>query len=165
MFLSNRAAVLSALGLILSLQLTGCSKDKAQDESTSPQISHADDNVQGDSDAGKAMGLQTVHFGFDSYTLNAEAKTVLDANAQVLKDHASVKVQIEGHCDEKGGIQYNLALGEKRANAARKYMMDKGVSGDRVTTISFGKEKPLNAGHDEAAWAQNRRGNFVITAK
>ncbi|MGK5082951.1 peptidoglycan-associated lipoprotein Pal [Bdellovibrionota bacterium FG-1] len=144
----------------------GCSSNKPKtDEGAVPNAPAADENLSGDSDSGKAMGLQTVHFGYDSSTLDAEAKTVLETNASLLKGKASVKVQVEGHCDHRGGIQYNIALGEKRANAAKSYLVDLGVSADRISTISFGKERPLDTGTSEAAYAKNRRGNFVVTAK
>ncbi len=76
-----------------------------------------------------------------------------------------MKVQVEGHCDERGGVQYNLALGENRAKAVKEYLSGLGVESGRVTTISYGKERPVAFGHDEEAWGQNRRGNFVVTAK
>ena len=118
----------------------------------------------GDSDSGKAMGLQTVHFPYDSFVLDSEAKSFLASNANIMKDKANLKVQIEGHCDARGGIQYNIALGEKRANSVKKYIVDLGVAGDRITVISFGKEKPVDPGTTEEAYAKNRRGNFVITS-
>ena len=124
-----------------------------------------DENMMGDSDSGQAMGLQTVHFDYDSYSLTNEAKSILDGNVKILQDKTNLRIQIEGHCDERGGIQYNLALGEKRANAVRKFLMDRGISGDRTSTISYGKERPLDAGHTEEAWTKNRRANAVITAR
>jgi peptidoglycan-associated lipoprotein len=119
----------------------------------------------GDSDSGKAMGLQTVHFGYDAYLLDEEAKSTLKANAQILKDKPSAKIQVEGHCDQRGGIQYNIALGEKRANAVKKFLVDQGIKADRVSTISMGKEKPIDPGSTEDAHAKNRRGNFVVTSR
>ena len=83
----------------------------------------------------------------------------------VVKENSSVNVQIEGHCDERGGIQYNLALGEKRANAIAQQMAAAGISKARIATITMGKEKPLVMGSDESSWSKNRRGNFVITSK
>lgn len=121
--------------------------------------------LNGDSDSGKAGGLQSVYFDFNTAELRAETRTTLDANAQFLKDNATVEVQVEGHCDERGGVQYNLALGEKRAIAVRDYLTAMGVDSKRISIISFGKERPVSFGHAEDAWAQNRRGNFVVTAK
>lgn len=143
----------------------GCAgKKKAQDEVV-PNSVNADENAMGDSDSGKAGGLKTVRFPYDSFVLTNEAKGVLNDNIAILKAKPNLNVQIEGHCDERGGIQYNIALGEKRANAVKKFIVDAGISGNRVSTISFGKERPINPGHDEAAWAENRRGNFVITSQ
>lgn len=111
------------------------------------------------------MGLQSINFAYDAYTLTPEAKTILKANAQIMKDKASIKIQVEGHCDQRGGIQYNIALGEKRANSVRKFLTDEGVAKDRVEIISFGKEKPLDPSETEAAYAKNRRANFVVTSR
>jgi len=161
-FASRILTVILAMAMI---SLAGCSQKKtAGDESTSSSGA-MDANTMGDSDNGKAMGLQTVNFPYDSSSLDATAKGVLKANAAILSGNGGLKVQIEGHCDTRGGIQYNIALGEKRANAAKKYLEDLGVAADRVTTISYGKERPLDPGSSEEAHAKNRRGNFVITAK
>jgi peptidoglycan-associated lipoprotein len=80
-------------------------------------------------------------------------------------NYPRVKIQVEGHCDERGTNEYNLALGERRANAAKKYLVSLGVSTDRISSISYGEEKPLDAGHNEEAWSKNRRGHFVILSK
>ena len=151
---------------LLGFALASCSKKQEvkPDESGGPSAPAADENVLGDSDSGKALGLQTVHFGYDSATLGDEAKRVLDDNARVLKEKSSVRIQIEGHCDSRGGIQYNIALGERRANAAKSYLSSKGISADRVSTISYGKERSIDPGTTEEAYAKNRRGNFVITS-
>lgn len=154
--------------IALALTLTfGCSKkDVNPDENPVPSSAGADDNsATGDSDSGKAMGLQTIHFPYDSYELSPQDKEALNGNIQIMKDKPSAKIQVEGHCDQKGGIQYNLALGEKRANAVRKFMVDNGIAKDRITTISFGKEKPIDPGMTEEAMAKNRRANFVVTSR
>ena len=158
----------------ISFAGTGCSKKSTvqEDQSSVPTAADADQNplpatsgdVGGDSDNGKAMGLQTINFPYDSFVIDSEGKSRAKANIAILKDKTSVKIQIEGHCDQRGGIQYNLALGEKRANAVRKYFVDAGIAKDRVTTISFGKERPLDPGSSEDAYAKNRRANFVITS-
>jgi peptidoglycan-associated lipoprotein len=111
------------------------------------------------------MGLQTVFFPYDSSVLDDSAKAALKNNADLMKQNSSIKVQIEGHCDQRGGVQYNIALGEKRANSTVKYLQDMGVDGDRMTVISFGKEKPLDSGNTEEAYSKNRRANFVLTSK
>ena len=155
------------LATTLIVALGACSKKKKEEggpESSAP-ISESDLGGGADSDSGKAMGLETVHYAYDSATLDPGAKSTLKANSQILKDKTSLKVQIEGHCDERGGIQYNIALGERRANAAKAFLVDKGVDAERVTIISYGKEKPIDQGHDDSAWAKNRRANFRVTDK
>ena len=163
-------SLLSVLILGFSVALTGCgssSKSSSADSSMSADSSNSglDLELNGDSDSSKAGGLRTVFFAYDSSSLSGDARTTLESNVAFLKNNPSVEVQVEGHCDERGGVQYNLALGERRAKAVRDYMVAMGVSGSRVTTISFGKERPLAFGHDDSAWSQNRRANFVVTAK
>jgi peptidoglycan-associated lipoprotein len=163
----KRMHLFAGLMTILALSMaSGCGGKKAKsDNDNAPVTTGADENPTGDSDSGKAMGLETIHFAFDSSTLDSENKNILKSNADILKSHPSVKIQVEGHCDAKGGIQYNIALGEKRANSVKNLLADMGLSGDRITTISFGKEKPVDPGTSEAAYAKNRRANFVITSR
>jgi peptidoglycan-associated lipoprotein len=106
--------------------------------------------------------FDTLYFDFDSYVLRQDARDALDKNFQWMKKNAANKVRLEGHCDERGSDEYNLALGEKRAKAAQNYLSTLGVSADRLSVISYGKEKPADPGHDEDAWAKNRRVEFVI---
>jgi peptidoglycan-associated lipoprotein len=121
--------------------------------------------LNGSSDDGSAGGLRTVFFGLDSSSLDKEAKSMLKANADFLKANSSVSIQIEGHCDERGGRQYNLALGERRAKTVREYLSALGVKADRLSTISYGNERPMQEGSNESAWSKNRRANFVVTGK
>jgi peptidoglycan-associated lipoprotein len=109
--------------------------------------------------------LEIIYFDFDSATLSPVAREILEKNATIMKDDPAVTVRIEGHCDERGSDEYNLALGEKRAKAAAKYLAALGVAEKRIGTISYGKEKPAESGHDEAAWAKNRRDQFVLQSK
>jgi peptidoglycan-associated lipoprotein len=155
----------ATLPLVVVLMASGCGKAQKPDEGAIPNAPSADDNVMGDSDSGRAMGLQTVNFQYDSFTLTKESKNILSSNAEILKGKPGVKIQVEGHCDSHGGIQYNIALGEKRANATKKYLQDMGIESDRITTISYGKERLLDQGTSEAAHAKNRRANFVITSR
>lgn len=105
--------------------------------------------------------LKTVYFDYDSSALRSDAIAALEKNASVIRSRGgSGMIQIAGHCDERGTQEYNLALGERRALAVREYLMKLGVPGDRMATISMGEEDPADAGHDESAWAQNRRGMF-----
>jgi peptidoglycan-associated lipoprotein len=124
-----------------------------------PMASRSIDDLNRDSP------MRIVYFGYDSAELSAEARAALDVNAGVLKKYPAWTVTIEGHCDERGTAEYNLALGERRAAAAQSYMVALGVPASRVKTVSYGKEFPFDPGHDEAAWARNRRAHFVITGK
>jgi len=109
--------------------------------------------------------LKPTFFPLDSHELNDEGRMVVSANADVLKKYATWMITVEGHADERGTAEYNLALGEKRANAVKTYLVSLGVSPDRLKVISYGKEFPFDPGHDESAWSKNRRAHFVITAK
>lgn len=109
--------------------------------------------------------LRPVFFALDSAEVAGEAQSALNANAETLKKYPSWTVTIEGHCDERGTAEYNLALGERRAVAARAYLVSLGIPADRLRIVSYGKEFPFDAGHDESAWSKNRRAHFVITAK
>lgn len=109
--------------------------------------------------------LKDIHFDFDRYDIRPEDAEILKDNAALLMKYPRVKIQVEGHCDERGTNEYNLALGERRANAAKKYLLSLGISTDRISSISYGEEKPLDAGHNEEAWTKNRRGHFVILSK
>ncbi len=109
--------------------------------------------------------LKDIHFDFDRYEIRPEDAQILKDNAALIMKYAGVKVQIEGHCDERGTIDYNLALGERRADSARKYLISIGVSPDRLSTISYGKERPLDPGHNEDAWTKNRRAHLVVLSK
>lgn len=105
-----------------------------------------------------------VFFDLDKYELKADAQGVLKKQAAWLGAYKSVKISVEGHCDERGTREYNIALGERRANSVKDYLVALGVSAARIQTVSYGKEKPVAMGHNEAAWAQNRRGVTVLTA-
>jgi peptidoglycan-associated lipoprotein len=116
-------------------------------------------------DLNRDSPLKPVFFDYDSAELSAEGQQALDANAGTLKKYSTWVVTIEGHCDERGTAEYNLALGDRRAVAARTYLVSLGIPADRLKTLSYGKEFPFDPGHDEAAWAKNRRDHFVITSK
>ena len=109
--------------------------------------------------------LKDIHFDFDKYDIRPGDAVILKENAALLKKYLNVKIQIEGHCDERGTNEYNLALGERRANSTKSYLNSLGISSDRISTISYGEEKPLDQGHDDEAWAKNRRSHFIITSK
>ena len=109
--------------------------------------------------------LNTIYFNLDSNDLSDSARDILTKNAAVLMKDTSAKIRIEGNCDERGSAEYNLALGERRAKAAQQYIVTLGVKPDRLAIVSYGKEKPAAQGSDEAAWAKNRRDEFVVVAK
>ena len=106
--------------------------------------------------------LKDIHFDFDKYDIRPDAARTLDANAAWLKSNANHLLLIEGHCDERGTNEYNLALGERRAKAAMNYLVSQGVQASRITIISYGEERPLCTEHTETCWAQNRRDHFLV---
>jgi peptidoglycan-associated lipoprotein len=116
-------------------------------------------------DLNKSSPLKPVFYELDSSDLSPANQKTLDENAALLKRYPTWAVTVEGHCDERATAEYNLALGERRAVAARAYLVSLGISADRLRTVSYGKEFPFDPGHDEAAFAKNRRAHFVITAK
>jgi peptidoglycan-associated lipoprotein len=109
--------------------------------------------------------LKPIFFDFDKYDIRPADTEILKANSAFLKKFPDVKIQIEGHCDERGTNEYNLALGERRANSTKRYLTSLGITANRVSTISYGEEKPMDPAHNEEAWAKNRRAHFLITAK
>ena len=116
-------------------------------------------------DINKNSPFQPVFFALDSSEVDTTAQQALNANAEIMKKYPTWVITIEGHADERGTAEYNLALGERRALSARTYLVSLGISGDRLRTVSYGKEFPFDPGHDEAAWAKNRRAQFVLTSK
>ena len=106
--------------------------------------------------------LEDIFFDFDKYTISEEYKQVLVKDAEILMANPSKKLLVEGHCDERGTIEYNMALGEKRARAVVDFFTTYGIKGDRISWISYGEEKPFDTGHDESAWAKNRRAHLVL---
>jgi peptidoglycan-associated lipoprotein len=109
--------------------------------------------------------LKDIHFNYDKYDIRREDEGILKENAAFLKKNPNMKIQIEGHCDERGTTEYNLALGERRANSVKKYLVSLGIASDRISAISYGKERPFDRGHNEQAWAKNRRAHFIVLSK
>jgi len=131
-----------------------------------PEPTIKDDPMAGDLDTiNKNSPFQPVFFALDSYEVDGGGQQALNTNAGILKKYPTWIITIEGHCDERGTAEYNLALGEKRALAAKTYLVSLGVPADRVRTVSYGKEFPFDPGHDEGAWSKNRRAHFVVTSK
>jgi peptidoglycan-associated lipoprotein len=143
--------------LIVSLVgATGCSHNVVKSEQEVPKLQ---------AKAIQDPNLEMAHFAFNSAELTDFGKETLKNNAQQLKQNPQLRVQIQGFCDDRGGVQYNLALGERRAKAAKAYLQKLGIAGDRIAAVSFGKADPLDAHENEQAWAKNRRANFVIENK
>jgi len=105
---------------------------------------------------------ENIYFAFDSSDLSDQARLILNNNAEYLHQHSSLTVTVEGHCDDRGSEKYNNALGKRRAESVKKFLVDQGINTDRVLTISYGENKPVAAGRDESAWAKNRRAQMVI---
>ena len=129
-------------------------RDKALKEEEARRLKEASDRAHFES--------EDIYFEFDQYILSDTAKQNLNKKAQWLKNYPAAKAMIEGHCDERGSSEYNLALGQRRADAAMQYLVSLGISADRISTVSFGKEKPADTGNNEAAWSKNRRAHFVL---
>jgi peptidoglycan-associated lipoprotein len=132
-----------------------------------------DDSVRRANEAAAAAGEQTglrntvtavIHFDFDRSELRDDARSTLDAKIPVLMANPDLNIRVAGHTDERGSVEYNIALGQRRAAAAKRYLTERGVTANRIETVSFGEGRPVSDGHDEDAWAQNRRDEFEITA-
>ena len=106
--------------------------------------------------------LEDIYFDFDKYDIRAKGREILQQNAEWLQKNPGAKIKIEGHCDERGTTEYNLALGERRAMSIKKYLISLGISTERLYTISYGEEHPIDTGHNQEAWAKNRRGHLII---
>lgn len=144
------------------LGLGACSKkDVSEDGNTAGDVSASQSLPVGTAPGTRIPELSTVYFEYDSFKLKSDAKASLNAAATWLKANPSKQVQIEGHTDERGTTEYNLALGERRAGAVKDYLVMKGVPAAQLSTISYGEERPVAVGSNEQAWAQNRRGEFV----
>ncbi|HVM96378.1 MAG TPA: peptidoglycan-associated lipoprotein Pal [Candidatus Acidoferrales bacterium] len=170
--MGKRLLCIAVLSLLVTVVGSGCSSKKgAKPGAGTSKIGEEGIDTSGSLEhmkkgqkpgTGEGGPLQDVHFGFDSFELDEQARGALRENAAWLKDNGSEKVEIEGHCDERGTVEYNLALGAKRARATKDYLATLGVSSDRLTTISYGEELPLCSEHTEDCWARNRRSHFVV---
>lgn len=130
-----------------------------------PLPAEGDLNARNLDELNRDSPLQPAFFFYDSSDLDAAGRATLDGNAEVLRRYPRWTITIEGHCDERGTAEYNLALAERRALAARAYLVSVGVAAERLRTVSYGKEFPFDPAHTEEAWSKNRRAHFVITAK
>ena len=164
------ASTTTKLILMAALVATaGCAKKRPAELPPAPQGSQTDPNAgqTGPATGAVVPGSQedflrsvtsnTVLFGTDIYDIDSEARAILDSQVTWLQRYPNVRISIEGHCDERGTREYNLALGDRRANAAKNYLAARGIAAGRITTISYGKERPSALGSDDASYAQNRR--------
>ena len=133
--------------------------------STAPALTDDPMTSRSVDDLNRDSPLKAIYYEYDSAELTAEARAGLDTNAGLLKRYTTWMITVEGHCDERGTAEYNLALGERRAVAAQSYLVSLGIPVDRLRTVSYGREFPFDPGHDDAAYAKNRRAHFIITAK
>lgn len=176
-----RGLFVFSLAIVVGASIGGCSKtatsdgstlaanssanrrDSSADSNRSPSRGSLDDLNRGQQPVTPANSpLKEIYFDFDSYSLRADARETLKGDAEWLKRNPGVRVTVEGHCDERGTTEYNLALGEKRAQAAKEYLMSLGLSADRISTTSFGSETPVCRDHTDDCWQRNRRGRFVV---
>jgi len=142
---------------------TGCDKKQliqsdSNSEGSMSQLAASSSDVQND-----GSGLKSIFFDYNKYAIRVNDKKSLKYNAAYFLKNKKAKILIEGHCDERGSDAYNMALGDRRAKAAKQYLVNLGVDKKRLKTISYGKQRPLDTGHNEEAWAKNRRNNFVVT--
>jgi len=161
------------IALLAALALTGCAKKSPAPPPAPPAQQEAPPTPPPTPPAPKpeetapapqvtSDSFSPVFFDFDSYNLREDGRAALDKDAKTLRDNPSVQITIEGHCDERGTVEYNQALGEKRAMAARDYLVAAGIATARLQIVSYGKERPFANGSDEASWQQNRRAHFTI---
>lgn len=168
----RRASVL-LVGILILLLISSCGKKPPPaEESTPPVVTEPETpttppEIPQEEVTKKEItqaDLQPVYFDFDKYDLRPADREVLSGNAKVLKDHPTAKIRIEGNCDERGTVEYNLALGEKRARAAKDYLVNLGINPDRISIITYGKERASHC-QSESCWSKDRRDDFVITSK
>jgi len=159
------AALLLAVGCASRKQVTTAQVEPPPAADTTPRDTPPPPPppppVQTEDDSATRMALTDAFFDFDEAALRDDAKSALENNAKMMEKNGSMNVIIEGHCDERGSVEYNLALGERRAKAAKEFLVSYGIPAGRMTTISYGKERPFDPGHGENAWAQNRRAHFL----
>jgi peptidoglycan-associated lipoprotein len=151
--------LLPVLLLAFSVLIAGCTCKPRQKPASSDASMGGAETIPVAGDGGP---LKDIYFAFDSSALSSTSKSILGQNAQYLKDHQGATVVVEGHCDERGTTEYNMALGARRAESAMKYLEGLGVASSRMSTISYGEELPLDPSHNEEAWAKNRRVHFSV---
>jgi len=166
-----------ALGLSISLAgLNGCASKKQMPEKPAPvkEVPAAPTRpappavvpkapVQEESAVPRDLSFATIYFDYDKSDIRSDQRDVLNRNAQLMSKYNTVRIRIEGHCDERGTEEYNIALGQRRADSISRYLTDYGISGSRISTVSYGEMRPVDTGNNESAWSKNRRGEIIIT--
>jgi peptidoglycan-associated lipoprotein len=157
------------IGLFLVIAVvafTGCDKKQLQGNSSSSSATDSGTMSREAASSSDVNGeLNAIYFDYNKYDLRAGDKEILKSNAEYLLKNKKVNIIVQGNCDERGSDAYNLDLGAKRAQEAKKYLVSQGVDNKRIKTISYGKKRPIDKGHDEDAWAKNRRDDFVVSKK
>jgi peptidoglycan-associated lipoprotein len=183
----KKGLIIFSIGLLVVLTITGCGGEKPKTTETPVKLTEKPiskptkeepfpkTEPMGDeiidisaltTDELNQMGfLKDIHFDFDKYNIKPDEARILDENARWLKMHPTVEIIIEGHCDERGTNEYNIALGDRRARAAYNYIVALGIDLSRMRIVSYGEEMPIDPGHNEIAWEKNRRAHFLIVAK
>lgn len=164
--LLGRKTSLVLIALVGAFALSGCAKKTSTKEAGGAAGVGGESEYANMKTGGIGLGLlERIHFDFDKSEIQPTAIEILKKNAATIKGSNTMRVLVEGHCDERGTVEYNLALGERRAKSVVSYLVSLGVPRSRLETKSWGEEKPLDATHTEAAWAKNRRAEFVILSK
>jgi len=175
-----KLTIVLALGFALTLTtITGCAGKKKPPEqqrtierapqqqrpAPTPRIQEPPRKVEEKVTVPASLRFETIYFDFDKSNIRSDQRTAINRNAELMSKYNTIRIRIEGHCDERGTNEYNLALGERRAESAKRYLVDFGISSSKITTISYGEERPVDSGHNETAWAKNRRCEFIITSR
>lgn len=155
------------LALAALLVVVGCKKKPPEEEVTVPTTTPVEEAPKPKTEVPvhvqeMARNFERVYFDFDASSLGSDSKAALDANVSLMQAHGDVRVEVQGHADERGTTDYNIALGQRRAQSVVEYMQAKGIAGSRIKTVSYGEERPASSGSNETAWAANRRAEFVI---
>ena len=178
MYKKCNVAVIIALSLFMALAfLSGCAKKKTETPPPKPEPTVQErkpapkpqvkkpERKEVEKVALRESAFETIYFDFDKSDIKSDQRNNISKNAKLLSDNRSVRIRIEGHCDERGTNEYNIALGQRRTDSIKQYLIDYGIASSRITTISYGEERPVATGHNESSWSQNRRGEFKITSQ
>ena len=175
-----KLTVVLAFGLVLALTgLTGCAGRKKPPEQQKivkkaperkptpppPRIQEPPRRVEEKPSVPRDLAFNTIYFDFDKSNIRPDQRRTINNNAELLSKYPTVRILIQGHCDERGTNEYNQALGQRRTDSAKQYLVEYGIASSRISTVSYGEERPEDTGHNETAWGKNRRSVFVITAK